>query len=59
MKAKIAFMKSKGQAVYPDANSTLRVTIRCEVAGRDRFSRWSGMVCILTTVNGIPPTEPG
>ena len=26
MRAKIAFMQSKGQAVYPDANSTLRVT---------------------------------
>jgi hypothetical protein len=26
MKAKIAYMNSKGQAVYPDANSTLRVT---------------------------------
>jgi hypothetical protein len=34
MKAKIAYMHSKGQAVYPDANSTLRVTFG-KIAGRD------------------------
>jgi hypothetical protein len=35
MKAKIAYMNSKGQAVYPDANSTLRVTFG-KIAGRDK-----------------------
>jgi hypothetical protein len=34
MKAKIAYMHSLGQAIYPDANSTLRVTFG-KVAGRE------------------------
>ena len=34
MKAKIAYMNSQGRAVYPDANSTLRVTFG-KIAGRD------------------------
>ena len=34
MKAKIAYMHSQGLAIYPDANSTLRVTFG-KVAGRD------------------------
>ncbi|HAT31222.1 MAG TPA: dipeptidyl-peptidase 7 [Janthinobacterium sp.] len=33
MKAKIAFMKNKGQTIYPAANSTLRVTFG-RIAGR-------------------------
>ncbi len=35
MKAKIAYMNSLGQAIYPDANSTLRVTFG-KVAGREK-----------------------
>ncbi|SFM31460.1 S46 family peptidase [Rugamonas rubra] len=51
MKAKIAFMNSRGQAVYPDANGTLRVTFG-NIAGRDHGAdgtTWSA----FTTVNGV------
>ncbi|NRR32040.1 S46 family peptidase [Oxalobacteraceae bacterium] len=51
MKAKIAYMHSKGQAVYPDANSTLRVTFG-QIAGRDHGvdgTAWTA----FTTVNGV------
>src|SRR5471032_3103142 len=51
MKAKIAFMQSKGQAVYPDANSTLRVTFG-QIAGRDHGAygtTWKA----FTTVEGV------
>ncbi|MDE2429674.1 MAG: S46 family peptidase, partial [Burkholderiales bacterium] len=57
MKAKIAFMHSKGQFVYPDANSTLRVTFG-KVAGRDHGvdgTTWKA----FTTIDGIPPKATG
>jgi hypothetical protein len=52
MKAKIAFMKSKGQAVYPDANSTLRVTFG-KIAGRDHGADGTTGWNAFTTVNGV------
>ncbi len=58
MKAKIAFMNSKGQAVYPDANSTLRVTFG-KIAGRaegaDGTTGWSA----FTTVAGVKAKATG
>lgn len=57
MKAKIEFMKTKGQVVYPDANSTLRVTFG-HVDGRDHGidgTTWSE----FTTVNGITAKATG
>ncbi|MET3131031.1 hypothetical protein AAKU55_001289 [Oxalobacteraceae bacterium GrIS 1.11] len=57
MKAKIAYMKSKGQTVYPDANSTLRVTFG-RIAGRDHGAdgtTWSA----FTTVNGVAAKATG
>jgi len=58
MKAKIAFMESKGQAVYPDANSTLRVTFG-KVAGRDHGTADGLAWAPFTTVNGIPSKATG
>ena len=58
MKAKIAFMQSKGQTVYPDANSTLRVTFGT-VAGRDHGTADGLAWSAFTTVNGIPPKATG
>jgi len=58
MKAKIAFMQSKGKAVYPDANSTLRVTFG-NVAGRDHGTADGLAWSAFTTVNGIPPKATG
>ncbi|HZX27361.1 MAG TPA: S46 family peptidase [Telluria sp.] len=58
MKAKIAYMQSKGQAVYPDANSTLRVTFG-KIAGRsigaDGTTGWSA----FTTVKGVKAKATG
>ena len=57
MKAKIAYMKSKGLAVYPDANSTLRVTFG-RIAGRDHGAdgtTWSA----FTTVDGVTAKATG
>ncbi|MFC0170689.1 S46 family peptidase [Pseudoduganella danionis] len=57
MKAKIAFMQSKGQAVYPDANSTLRVTFG-KIAGRDHGAdgtTWKA----FTTVAGVAAKATG
>jgi len=58
MKAKIAFMNSKGQAVYPDANGTLRVTFG-KIAGRaegaDGTTGWSA----FTTVAGVKAKATG
>lgn len=57
MKAKIAYMHSKGQAVYPDANSTLRVTFG-KIAGRDPGadgSTWKA----FTTVEGVAAKATG
>lgn len=51
MKAKIAYMHSKGQAVYPDANSTLRVTFG-RIAGRDHGADGTAWTA-FTTVNGV------
>ena len=58
MKAKIAFMQSQGRAVYPDANSTLRVTFG-KVAGRDHGTADGLAWSAFTTVNGIPPKATG
>jgi hypothetical protein len=52
MKAKIAYMNSKGQAVYPDANSTLRVTFGT-VKGRDFGPDGVGSWTAFTTVKGV------
>ncbi|MEN9869015.1 MAG: hypothetical protein RL748_4605 [Pseudomonadota bacterium] len=57
MKANLAFMKSKGQAVYPDANSTLRLTfgkVTGRVPGVDG-SNWT----TFTTLRGIAAKATG
>jgi hypothetical protein len=57
MKAKIAFLQSKGQAVYPDANSTLRVTfgkIASRAQGADGTT-WTA----FTTVKGVAAKATG
>ncbi|NVM79562.1 hypothetical protein FHW83_005403 [Duganella sp. SG902] len=57
MKAKIAYMHSKGQAVYPDANSTLRVTFG-KIAGRAPGAdgtTWKA----FTTVQGVAAKATG
>jgi hypothetical protein len=58
MKAKIAYMKSKGQAVYPDANSTLRVTFG-RIAGRDHGADGTGAWTAFTTVRGVVAKATG
>jgi hypothetical protein len=58
MKAKIAYMNSKGQAVYPDANSTLRVTFG-KVAGRDHGADGTGAWTAFTTVKGVVAKATG
>ena len=58
MKAKIAYMNSKGQAVYPDANSTLRVTfgtIKGRDYGADGTTGWTA----FTNVNGVLAKNTG
>ncbi|AZP11374.1 S46 family peptidase [Undibacterium parvum] len=57
MKAKIAFMNSKGLAVYPDANSTLRVTFG-KVAGRDHGADGTNWTA-FTTLKGITAKATG
>jgi Peptidase S46 len=57
MKAKIAYMNSKGQAVYPDANSTLRVTFG-QIAGRQPGSDGSDWKA-FTTVAGVAAKATG
>jgi hypothetical protein len=57
MKAKIAYMKTKGQAVYPDANSTLRVTYG-NIAGRDHGADGTTWTA-FTTVNGVTAKHTG
>lgn len=52
MKAKIAYMNSRGQAVYPDANSTLRVTFGT-IKGRDFGPDGIGSWTAFTTVKGV------
>lgn len=58
MKAKIAYMNSKGQAVYPDANGTLRVTFG-KIAGRaegaDGTTGWTA----FTTLAGVKAKATG
>ena len=57
MKAKIAYMKSRALTVYPDANSTLRVTFG-RVEGRDHGAdgtAWNA----FTTVKGVLAKNTG
>ncbi len=58
MKAKIAYMNSKGQAVYPDANSTLRVTFG-KIMGRDHGADGTGSWTAFTTVKGVVAKHTG
>jgi hypothetical protein len=58
MKAKIAYMNSKGQAVYPDANGTLRVTFG-KIAGRDHGADGTGAWTAFTTVKGVVAKNTG
>lgn len=58
MKAKIAYMHSKGQAVYPDANSTLRVTFG-KIAGRDHGADGTEGWTAFTTVKGVTAKATG
>lgn len=57
MKAKIAFMHSKGLAVYPDANSTLRVTFG-KVAGRPMGADGTSWTA-FTTLRGVLAKNTG
>ena len=57
MKAKIAYMNSLGQAVYPDANSTLRVTFG-RIASRDHGADGTTWTA-FTTVNGVVAKATG
>jgi hypothetical protein len=58
MKAKIAYMTSKGEAVYPDANSTLRVTFG-KIAGRAHGADGTGSWSAFTTVKGVVAKATG
>ncbi|MFC5460468.1 S46 family peptidase [Massilia niabensis] len=58
MKAKIAYMNSKGQAVYPDANGTLRVTFG-KIAGREHGADGTGSWTAFTTVKGVVAKHTG
>lgn len=58
MRAKIAFMQSKGQAVYPDANSTLRVTYG-NVTGRGHGNEDGNAWAPFTTLRGITAKATG
>jgi hypothetical protein len=58
MKAKIAYMNSKGQAVYPDANGTLRVTFG-KIAGRDHGADGTGSWTPFTSVKGVVAKHTG
>jgi hypothetical protein len=58
MKAKIAYMQGKGQAVYPDANSTLRVTFG-KIAGRDYGADGTGSWTAFTTIKGVVAKATG
>lgn len=58
MKAKIAYMTSKGQPVYPDANGTLRVTFG-KIAGRDHGADGTGSWSAFTTVKGVVAKATG
>ena len=58
MKAKIAYMNSRGQAVYPDANGTLRVTFG-KIAGRAHGADGTGSWTAFTTVKGVVAKHTG
>ncbi len=58
MKAKIAYMNSKGKAVYPDANSTLRVTFG-KIQGRDHGADGTEGWTAFTTVKGVVAKHTG
>jgi len=58
MRAKIAFMQSKGQAVYPDANSTLRITYG-NVAGRAHGTEDGNAWAPFTTLRGVTEKATG
>jgi hypothetical protein len=58
MKAKIAYMNSRGLAVYPDANSTLRVTFG-NIKGRDHGADGTGSWTAFTTVKGVMAKHTG
>jgi hypothetical protein len=58
MKAKIAYMNSRGQAVYPDANSTLRVTFG-NIKGRSYGADGTGAWTAFTTVKGVVAKHTG
>jgi hypothetical protein len=58
MKAKIAYLHSRGRAVYPDANSTLRVTFG-NVKGRDYGADGTGSWTAFTTVKGVLAKHTG
>ncbi|MES2316362.1 MAG: S46 family peptidase [Pseudomonadota bacterium] len=58
MKAKIAYMTSKGRAVYPDANGTLRVTFG-KIAGRAHGADGTGSWNAFTTVKGVVAKATG
>lgn len=57
MRAKIAFLQSKGKAVYPDANSTLRVTFG-NVQGRGHGADGTAWTA-FTTLRGITAKATG
>ncbi|MDN7124991.1 S46 family peptidase [Pseudidiomarina sp. 1APP75-32.1] len=58
MRAKIAFMRQQGEAVYPDANSTLRVTYGT-VTGRDHGTYDGTAWTAFTTLRGIQQKATG
>jgi len=58
MRAKIAFMQSQGKAVYPDANSTLRVTYG-NVKGREHGNEDGNAWSAFTTLRGITAKATG
>ncbi|WP_411369160.1 S46 family peptidase [Pseudidiomarina salilacus] len=58
MRAKIAFMLEQGEAVYPDANSTLRVTYG-NVTGRDHGTYDGTAWTAFTTLRGIQQKATG
>ncbi|CAB0151733.1 Dipeptidyl aminopeptidase BII [Pseudidiomarina piscicola] len=58
MRAKIAFMREQGEAVYPDANSTLRVTYGT-VTGRDHGTYDGTAWTAFTTLRGIQEKATG
>lgn len=58
MRAKIAFMRQQGEAVYPDANSTLRVTYGT-VTGRAHGTYDGTAWTAFTTLRGIQQKATG